>query len=303
MTDYAPKPVNESEILLRVRNLLLIGSGIDGTHEFPADDPEPELPPEPDNRTAATHAHAVREIIDRGGPDIVFQPIVELASGNIIGVEALARFGTDAHPPEHWFAYAATLGLGTDLEVATIAAALRQLDRLDPTYRLALNLSPATLAEDRLRVLLDGTDPHRLVFELPERVTVADYDALRATTEQWRADGALICVDDARADPGSLQHILDLAPDVVKLDVALTRGIDTDPVKRTLAGSLKHLADELGATITAEGIETQGELDALRDLGIVNGQGFHLARPAALATGGRSPPRAGGPRCTTRSRS
>ena len=90
------------------------------SRELPAGEPEPELPPEPEP-DHGDEAHAVRAIIEQGGPDIVFQPIVELASGNTVGVEALARFGTDTHPPEHWFAYAATLGLGTDLEVAAIS--------------------------------------------------------------------------------------------------------------------------------------------------------------------------------------
>ena len=298
--------MNEAELLVRVRNLLLIGNGVDGPRELPRAGPRPspaERPPEPEP-DHDDEAHALRAIIERGGPDIVFQPIVELASGNTVGVEALARFGTDAHPPDHWFAYAATLGLGTELEVAAIAAALRQLDHLDPDVPpraepLARDAGRGSTAAS----VLDGTDPHRLVFELPES------GPGRRLRHAARGHGAVArrraCSSASTTPapmPAGLRHILDLAPDIVKLDIALTRGIDTDAVKRTLAGSLKHLADELGATITAEGIETQAELDALRDLGIVNGQGFHLARPAPFRPEVVTRRRAAGPHCTTRSR-
>jgi EAL domain-containing protein (putative c-di-GMP-specific phosphodiesterase class I) len=79
-----------------------------------------------------------------------------------------------------------------------------------------------------------------------------------------------------------LRHILKLHPDVIKLDITLTRDVDSDPVKRALASSLERFAVDVGASITAEGIETQAELDALRTLGIRYGQGFFIAEPAAI---------------------
>ncbi len=86
-------------------------------------------------------------------------------------------------------------------------------------------------------------------------------------------------VDDAGAGFASLKHIVDLKPDVIKLDLSLVRDIDTDPLRRALAASLLAFADEIGAGIIAEGVETYGELEALRSLGVKHGQGYLLARP------------------------
>jgi len=92
-----------------------------------------------------------------------------------------------------------------------------------------------------------------------------------------------LAIDDAGAGWSSLMHILRLAPDYIKLDRQLTHGIDIDPVRRSLASALASFADETGATIIAEGIETPSELTTLRRLGIRYGQGYQLARPAPLA--------------------
>ena len=77
------------------------------------------------------------------------------------------------------------------------------------------------------------------------------------------------------------QHILLLRPDVIKLDISLTRGIDSDPVRRALALALVSFANELGATIVAEGIETIGEMQAVQALGVRCGQGYYLGRPVS----------------------
>jgi EAL domain-containing protein (putative c-di-GMP-specific phosphodiesterase class I) len=94
-----------------------------------------------------------------------------------------------------------------------------------------------------------------------------------------RSRGAQLMVDDAGAGFASFKHIVDLKPDVIKLDLSLTRDIDTDPLRRALAASVLAFADEVGASIVAEGIETYSELDALRALGVRYGQGYLLARP------------------------
>src|SRR5207237_2814930 len=91
-----------------------------------------------------------------------------------------------------------------------------------------------------------------------------------------------LAIDDAGAGFASLRHVLRLNPDLIKLDISLTRRIDTDPVRRALATSLIAFAAEVGATILAEGIESRWELEALRRLGVRYGQGYHLARPAPL---------------------
>ena len=91
-----------------------------------------------------------------------------------------------------------------------------------------------------------------------------------------------MAIDDAGAGFASLRHTLRIAPDIVKLDLSLTRDIDTDRAKRALAAALVSFAEEVGSALVAEGIETAGELQTLRDLGVGYGQGFFLARPGDL---------------------
>jgi EAL domain-containing protein (putative c-di-GMP-specific phosphodiesterase class I) len=154
---------------------------------------------------------------------------------------------------------------------------------------LAVNVSPATAAAEELALLLDRYPSHRVVLELTEHTRVDDYDGLLAALDRLRRRGIRIAVDDTGAGYAGLQHLLRIHPHMLKLDTALTHGIDHDPVRRSLAAALVTFALETGATIIAEGIETPGELDTLQRLGIPWGQGYHLARPAELPPGLRLP--------------
>jgi EAL domain-containing protein (putative c-di-GMP-specific phosphodiesterase class I) len=98
-----------------------------------------------------------------------------------------------------------------------------------------------------------------------------------------RAQGVRIAADDTGAGYSGLQHLLRLRPNVVKLDIALTRHIDEDPARRALASALVTFADEIGAALVAEGVETVGELRALRALGIAAAQGYLLGRPGPMS--------------------
>jgi EAL domain-containing protein (putative c-di-GMP-specific phosphodiesterase class I) len=89
-------------------------------------------------------------------------------------------------------------------------------------------------------------------------------------------------VDDAGAGYASLQHILQLQPDLIKLDMGLTRNVDFDPARRALAAALVAFARDTGSQIIAEGVETTCELEALRSIGVEKAQGYFLGRPMAL---------------------
>jgi EAL domain-containing protein (putative c-di-GMP-specific phosphodiesterase class I) len=283
--DFLTKPFDRIEVLQRARNLLqtrALYQGIQRDRRRLEAALEQEL--EAQRRLEADRAlrrERVVEVLDRGTLRMVFQPIVDLATGRTIGVEALARF--DAEPqrtPDVWFDEAAGVGLGADLELAAISAAVAQLDALPPGLLLSVNTSPATAMDPRFSEVLRPFASPRLVLELTEHQRVADYGALLAAIEELRAEGVKIAVDDAGAGYAGLQQILDLQPDVIKLDLVLTRGVDVDPVRRSLAAALVTFAGETGATLIAEGIETAGELAALQGLGVHWGQGYHLARPA-----------------------
>ena len=96
--------------------------------------------------------------------------------------------------------------------------------------------------------------------------------------------GVRIAIDDAGAGFASLRHILQLSPDLIKLDISITAGVDQDRARRAMSKALISFADEMGITIVAEGLETQPQIDTLRALGVRFGQGFLLARPGMLAS-------------------
>src|SRR5262249_15808220 len=125
-------------------------------------------------------------------------------------------------------------------------------------------------------------DASRIVVEVTEHMPVEDYNALNRALERVRALGVRLAIDDAGAGFASLRHILQLAPDFVKLDRTLIDDIERDRSHQALAAGLISFAKKIEATIVAEGIERKAQLRALRDLGVSCGQGFLLARPAPL---------------------
>ncbi len=228
-----------------------------------------------------------RERIERAvageGFSLVYQPIWELATHRIVGNEALARFSADpVRGPDVWFAEAAELGLIVQLELFAIGSALTDLSRLPLDTYVSLNLSHRTAMSPELLDVVAGIDRGRLVFEITEHEEVEDYVALVEALARLREGGGRVAIDDAGAGFASLRHTLRLAPDIIKLDISITAGIDADRARRALARALITFADEMAMTIVAEGIETQAELDALLALGVGYGQGFFLARPAPL---------------------
>jgi EAL domain-containing protein (putative c-di-GMP-specific phosphodiesterase class I)/DNA-binding response OmpR family regulator len=211
----------------------------------------------------------------------VFQPIVDLATETTIGYEALTRFA-DGTRPDRRFADAAAVGLGYELEAATLCAAVRAADGLPPGAWLSLNVSPGFLLEgSRLRdVVRDARRP--LVLEITEHVVIEDYAAFRACVAELGAD-LRYAVDDAGAGFSSFRHILELRPDFVKLDLALVRDIDADEIRQALVAGIVYFARSGHCRLVAEGIETTAELAMLRSLGVDLGQGYVLGRPAAVA--------------------
>lgn len=233
-------------------------------------------------RTQLRQRERIRGVLSGDGLQVVLQPIVELAGGRVVAAEALSRFANEpVRSPDSWFAEAAAVGLGVELELAAIRAALAQLDALPSGARLSVNVSPAALLAPELAEALAAVPGERLAVELTEHAPVEDYAALAAALAGLRGRGVQLMIDDAGSGFSSLKHILGLHPDVIKLDLSLTRDVDRDPVRRALAASLVAFAREIKATIVAEGIETAGELEALRALGVTQGQGYYLARPSS----------------------
>jgi EAL domain-containing protein (putative c-di-GMP-specific phosphodiesterase class I) len=229
----------------------------------------------------ATSAAAVRldAILAQGAFAPVFQPICELASGRVVGLEALTRF--EGATPDQVFAEAGLLGRLQELEVATLTAALAAAERIPPNRWLSVNVSPALLADTTTLRRLVGGSLRPIVLELSEHEEVADYRALRTSLKRL-APFVSLAIDDAGAGFSSLRHILETSPSWVKLDIGLVRGVDADPARQALVAGLVHFARQAGIALIAEGIETEAEHAMLKSLGVKLGQGFLMARPAPI---------------------
>jgi DNA-binding NarL/FixJ family response regulator/EAL domain-containing protein (putative c-di-GMP-specific phosphodiesterase class I) len=245
---------------------------------------------------------AVRSVIDDGKFEIAFQPIMSLNGAGLVGVEALARFdGRPRRSPDVWFDEAVAAGLGTELDMAAAEKALTVLPHLPPDVPLFLNVRPESLFSDRFAELMESARGESVVVELTEHAPVHDYSRLQTAVAHLRNAGIRVAVDDIGAGYASLRHLLNLRPDMIKLDISLCRFIERDRARQVLAEGLVALARELGATVIAEGIETSAELEAVRKIGVDSVQGYFLGRPTtppldhlftgaapALCVGGRS---------------
>ena len=223
---------------------------------------------------------AINRIIEENAFHPVFQPVINLADGQIIGFEALTRFN-DGLRPDLRFLEAAGAGLGLELEIACLQAALRESGRLPDDTWLSLNVSPElAITQTPLISLLALTD-RPIVLEITEHVPIESYAALMASLRDLR-QFVRLAVDDAGSGYAGLQHILEIQPDIMKLDISLVRGVDHDPGRHAMIAAMVAFARETGAAVLAEGVETPDELATLRSLGVDLGQGYLLGRPATI---------------------
>ena len=238
----------------------------------------------------------VRDALESHSFRTVFQPIYRCDGGDLIAVEALTRFDDlPVCPPDEWFARAADVGLGIELELAALDAALTASTDLPAAVALAFNASPALLSDPRLTALLDQHPGRALIAEVTEHAIVDDYHHLARAIAGLRARGVRIAVDDAGAGFASLRHVVRLQPDIIKLDLSLTQNLDDDPVLRPLADCLIQFAHRTDSVIVVEGIETARDLHTWKHLGADAVQGFFLARPGPLPADLRSQAVAGAP--------
>lgn len=225
----------------------------------------------------------IRGVIDGPGLSSVYQPIYDLTNKTISGFEALSRFSVEPKQgPDVWFAQAATVGLGVELELKSIQTAVMALNHFPVETYLSVNVSPTLLTDGRIERLVDALPADRLVLELTEHETIAKYDQVLHALKSFRDRGIRIAVDDAGAGYSSFRHILEIMPAFIKLDVSLTRNIDKDTARRALTAAMVRFCDETRSKLVAEGIETKEELQTLADLGVAAGQGYFLQRPQTL---------------------
>jgi EAL domain-containing protein (putative c-di-GMP-specific phosphodiesterase class I) len=233
---------------------------------------------------AASRSRAeIRRVIDAGLFSIAYQPIYTLAPFRLVGFEALSRFSPEPYrTPDLWFEEAARAGYGIELELAAIRKAVEAFRLFPDNVFISVNASPETIASGQAAQALRGLPMHRLVLEVTEHAAVADYARLQAALGEARQLGARIAVDDAGAGYAGLQHILQLQPDMIKVDRTITRAVDRDLARRSMVSALRQFAHDTGCQLVAEGIETQAEMAALMSLGVNKGQGYLMGRPVDL---------------------
>jgi len=229
-----------------------------------------------------------RSILEQENIHTVIQPIVSLKTGVPLGWETLVRGpeGSGFYSPGRLFSFAQKTGASFQLESMCRRQAIKRLKQLRPSEKLFINLDARSIDDP---FLLRGKvfktmeehqlNPHNIVFEITERHAIKNFASFRSIIQEYRKKGYLIAVDDAGAGYSSLEAITEIYPDYIKLDMALIRNIDSDPVKQALVETFVQFADKVKCRIIGEGIETESELETLVKLGVDYGQGFLLGRP------------------------
>jgi EAL domain-containing protein (putative c-di-GMP-specific phosphodiesterase class I)/ActR/RegA family two-component response regulator len=274
--DFLTKPVDPTEVVLRIANLLQTRQ-LYATLRYLT-----TVQTQPGGERAEILAR-IQGVLEDKTLTSVFQPIQDLNTGATVGYEALSRFPDPTlGGPGRWFADAFNVGLGVDLEWLAATSAVTFLDTAPPELFLTVNMSAATVMHLAEHDLFDPALWPRIVVELTEQVPVEDYPALQRALAPMRAQGARLSADDLGSGYAGFRHLLRLQPDILKLDISLISGINRSHEQQALTRALLAFAYEIGAKVIAEGIEEPAELKTLQDLGVPWGQGYLIGLPAPL---------------------
>ncbi|MCY0967062.1 sensor domain-containing phosphodiesterase [Parathalassolituus penaei] len=223
----------------------------------------------------------ILETILRRDWDIYLQPMFAANSQQVVGYEALCRFAQQPHT-EQWFLEAEQVDLIEELEMACLLSALEVLPDIPADQFVSFNLSPQTLIRMDLQQL-PVQFASQMVIELTEHRLVDDYQPLLEALLQLKCSGIRFAVDDAGAGFASFRHVLQLQPDLIKLDRSLISGIASCHAQQALARALIGFSREMQITTIAEGVETFEEGQCMQDLGVDLIQGYWLGRPQPAA--------------------
>lgn len=250
-----------------------------------------DAPPAPATRSAATGTRetSLHHVLSGEALRAVFQPLVELTSGDVVGYEALVRGPADSEleRPDALFGRARADGRLGELDWACRAAAVRgALDAgLPRGLRLFVNMEPEALGvpcPDHLLELWSHARDLDVVVEVTERALTSRPADLLHALEAFRALGWSIALDDVGADSRSLALLALLRPDVVKLDLRLVQARPDERVAEIVT-AINAYAERTGAVVLAEGIENEEHLAAAHAVGATHGQGWFFGRPGPFA--------------------
>ncbi|MDO8886916.1 GGDEF domain-containing phosphodiesterase [Candidatus Oleimmundimicrobium sp.] len=230
----------------------------------------------------------LKKIIENEEIYSLFQPIVKLPEYKIIGYEALSRGpGGEFERPDKLFTIACASELVIELERLCRKKALSAASNINPKHLLFLNVEPDSVNDPELRqiaashLLMDSSlNSNHIVLEVTERAAIENFSVFKNALEYFRALGFKIAIDDGGAGYATLESMVELKPDFIKIDMSLIRNIDTDSVKQQLVKALINFGKETNIKMIAEGIETKAELKTLLELDIHLGQGYVFAYPS-----------------------
>jgi EAL domain-containing protein (putative c-di-GMP-specific phosphodiesterase class I) len=221
----------------------------------------------------------LRRIIQTDAVSLAYQPIVDVATGSVVAVEVLARF-PDYPSPLYVLRAAESVGLGAEVEALVVRRALAERYRIPDGLLLSINLSPARLLMDPVHSLVVDADLDGIVLELTEHALPPAPEDLVPLIAQVRHQGSLIALDDTGSGYQGIQSVAELRPDWVKIDRSLVTGATHDPVRRASLEMFDRVARRVGAQAVAEGVESEEDLNILRELEIPLAQGFLLGAPS-----------------------
>jgi diguanylate cyclase (GGDEF)-like protein len=239
--------------------------------------------------------HDLREAIERQQFEIAYQPIVSLAGKSIIGFEALMRW---RHPvrgyvsPSEFIPVAEEAGLISELGVWILEAACAEATAWPDDIRISVNISPVQFASGTLPSVIasaldkTGLDPERLILEITEGVFLNDSEQTLAALDEIRALGVKFALDDFGTGYSSLSYIRRFPFHKVKIDRSFIKGMSDDPQSLAIVKAVINLCHDLGIKSTAEGVETEAQMETLRLLGCSLAQGYLFGQPVPAAVTG-----------------
>ena len=239
----------------------------------------------------------LRIAVAEGGLSVHYQPIVDLRTGRVVAMEALSRWQHPHRgmvPPSTFIPLAEECGLITLLGRSVLVEACRAATKWDPSISVSINLSPIQFRDPSLSEMVaavlrsSGLQPSRLDLEITESAWLGGNNQTSNQLLQLEALGVKVVMDDFGTGFSSLSSLRGFVFDGLKVDAQFTSDIERDLKARAIIRLVAGLAAELGVTLTAEGIETEGQLAEARELGIQRGQGYLLGRPSPSPTGDAS---------------
>lgn len=230
----------------------------------------------------------LNQIISNSDIRIVFQPIISLRDGSVLGYEALSRgpAGTPLQNPDALFGVAAECEKLWELEQLCRTKALEAAFKNGLSFQLFLNVNPDVIHDEKFKQGFTkeylknyNIDPSNIYFEISEKNAVDDLVGFKKTIQHYKNQNYKIAIDDAGAGYSGLNLITDVHPHYIKLDMKLVRDIDQDAYKKSLVKSLYDFCCLTDIALIAEGIETEGEMRALIEIGVHYGQGYYIQYP------------------------